>query len=179
MTEKRYYYNELKDGTYGVFKDKYHDDIDISFSQRFCIVENEEQVRRIVGQLNGLVDENEQLKKENEELKEDLKNKFIPFAETDGDYTTVNTEEFIKVLEENEQLKQEVSACYDTLTTIQELCYAVLNHEFKGVKSKVDYCHMLNDMDNKDLAFLKECFEAIQNGDLKEITQLTKECEQK
>ena len=73
MTEKRYDYSELKDGTYGVFKDKYYDDIDISFSQRFCIVENEEQARSIVGQLNGLVDENEQLKKENEYLKEEMR----------------------------------------------------------------------------------------------------------
>ena len=81
-----------------------------------------------------------------------------------------------ELFNENEQLKQEVSACYDTLTTIQELCYVVLNHDFRGVESKVDYCHMLNDMDNKDLAFLKECFEAIQNCDLMKMTQLMKEC---
>lgn len=66
--EKRYYYSELKDGTYGIFKDKYG----ISFSMRLCEVTNEEQARTIVGQLNGLVDENEQLKKESDDLKSTL-----------------------------------------------------------------------------------------------------------
>ena len=68
MTEKRYDYSELKDGTYGIFKDKYYDDNDISFSMRLCEVINEEQARSIVGQLNGLAEENEQLKKENKKL---------------------------------------------------------------------------------------------------------------
>ena len=45
---------------------------------------------------------------ENEQLKKDLKKKFVPFAEVDGDYTTVNTEEFIKILNENEQLKKQL-----------------------------------------------------------------------
>lgn len=57
-----------KDGTYGIFKDKY----DISFSMRLCEVTNEKQARTIVGQLNGLVDENEQLKKESDDLKSTL-----------------------------------------------------------------------------------------------------------
>lgn len=81
MTEKRYDYSELKDGTYGVFKDKYHDDIDISFSQRFCIVENEEQARSIVGQLNSLVDESEQLKQDNDNLIHLLENQSIIIQE--------------------------------------------------------------------------------------------------
>lgn len=67
--EKRYYYSELKDGTYGIFKETY--DI-ISFSMRLCEVTNEKQARTIVGQLNGLVDENEQLKKESDDLKSTL-----------------------------------------------------------------------------------------------------------
>lgn len=56
--------------------------------------------------LNELSDENEQLKK-------DLKKQFVPFAKADGNYTTVNTEEFIKILNENEQLKQEKQELFD------------------------------------------------------------------
>ena len=41
---------------------------------------------------------------------------------------------------------------------------------------KIDFCHMLNEMDNKDLMFLKECFEAIKDNDLKQMTNLTNEC---
>lgn len=48
-----------------------------------------------------------ELSEENEQLKKDLKKKFVPFAKADGDYTTVNTEEFIKIVNENEQLKKE------------------------------------------------------------------------
>ena len=51
----------------------------------------------------------------------------------------------------------------------------VLNYDFKNVNNKVDFCHMLNEMDNKDLAFLKECFEAIRNRDLKKMTSLIME----
>lgn len=71
---------------------------------------------------------------------------------------------------------QEIIACHDTLTTIHELCNAVLNYDFKNVTDKVDFCHMLNEMDNKDLMFLKECFEAIKYNDLKQMTNLTNEC---
>lgn len=81
--------------------------------------------------------------------------------------------------QQEEQLQkqnQEIIACHDTLVTIEELCDAVLNYDFKGVESKVDYCHMLNEMDNKDLMFLKECFEAIRNNDLKTMIELKKEC---
>ena len=84
-----------------------------------------------------------------------------------------------KLNEQDETIKkqnQEITACYDTLTTIHELCNAVLNYDFKDVNDKVDFCHMLNEMDNKDLAFLKECFEAIKNNDLKQMTSLTIEC---
>lgn len=48
-----------------------------------------------------------ELSEENEQLKKDLKKKFVPFAKADGGYTTVSTEEFIKILNENEQLKKE------------------------------------------------------------------------
>ena len=72
---------------------------------------------------------------------------------------------------------QEITACYDTLTTIHELCDAVLNYDFEGVVSKVDFCKMLVEMDNKDLAFLKECFEAIRDNDLKTMTSLILECQ--
>lgn len=71
---------------------------------------------------------------------------------------------------------QEILSCHDTLVTIEGLCDAVLNYDFKNVTDKVDFCHMLNEMDNKDLMFLKECFEAIRNNDLKQMTSLTVEC---
>lgn len=66
-------------------------------------------VEEVVDVLNKLSEENEQLKK-------DLKKKFVPFAKADGDYTAVNTEEFIKILNENEQLKQEVENLHEQLT---------------------------------------------------------------
>lgn len=68
-------------------------------------------------------------------------------------------------------------ACHDTLIIIEELCDAVLNYSFKDVHDKVDFCHMLNKIDNKDLAFLKECFTAIRNNDLKQMTSLKLECD--
>ena len=81
--------------------------------------------------------------------------------------------------EQEETIKkqnQEILSCHDTLVTIEALCDAVLNHDFEGVVSKVDFCNMLIEMDNKDLAFLKECFEAIRDNDLKTMTSLTLEC---
>ena len=89
-------------------------------------------------------------------------------------------EEIVDLLNEQEETiqkqNQEIIACYDTLTTIHELCDAVLNNDFEGIVSKVDFCNMLIEMDNKDLAFLKECFEAIKDNDLKTMTNLTVEC---
>ena len=84
-----------------------------------------------------------------------------------------------KLNEQEETIKkqnQEILSCHDTIVTIEELCDAVLNHDFEGVVSKVDFCNMLIEMDNKDLAFLKECFEAIKDNDLKTMTSLTVEC---
>lgn len=71
---------------------------------------------------------------------------------------------------------QEVLACHDTLVTIEALCDAVLNYDFKDVESKADFCHMLNELDNKDLMFFKECFEAIRGNDLMAMHNLTMEC---
>lgn len=81
--------------------------------------------------LNKLADENEQLKQreqtlldeiedfqelltkldnENEQLKKDLKKEFIPFARTDEDgITKVDTDTFIRILQENNQLKQQLA----------------------------------------------------------------------
>ena len=84
-----------------------------------------------------------------------------------------------KLNEQEETIKkqnQEILSCHDTLVTIEALCDAVLNHDFEGVVSKVDFCNMLIEMDNKDLAFLKDCFEAIRDNDLKTMTSLTVEC---
>ena len=84
-----------------------------------------------------------------------------------------------KLNEQEETIKkqnQEILSCHDTLVTIEALCDAVLNHDFEGVVSKIDFCNMLIEMDNKDLAFLKDCFEAIRDNDLKTMTSLTVEC---
>lgn len=71
---------------------------------------------------------------------------------------------------------QEILSCHYTLVTIEGLCDAILNYDFKDVNDKIDFCHMLNEMDNKDLAFLKEAFTAIRDNDLKQMTSLTREC---
>lgn len=73
-----------------------------------------------------------------------------------------------------ETYDKELMACYDTLTTIIELCDTVLRYDFEGIVLK-DPCNRLIEMDNKDVAFLKECFEAIRNRDLKKMNSLTME----
>ena len=97
----------------------------------------------------------------------------------DGDEPLRN-DEVVKLLnEQDETIKkqyQEILSCHDTLVTIEALCDAVLNYDFKNVTDKADFCHMLNEMDNKDLMFLKECFEAIRNNNLKQMTSFTVEC---
>ena len=102
-------------------------------------------------------------------------NEEIACADTMNDAETIVD----RLNEQDETIKkqyQEILSCHDTLVTIEALCDAVLNHDFEGVASKVDFCNMLIEMDNKDLAFLKECFEAIRNNDLKTMTSLTVEC---
>ena len=83
---------------------------------------------------------------------------------------------------ENEQLKQQLNelnkyctACDDTLTTIQELTYKLLTIDFKNTETKADYCHLLNEMDNKDLSFIHDCIKAINKYDLLEMDKLKKE----
>lgn len=94
--------------------------------------------------------------------------------------TIDDAEILVDLLNEKEETikkqDQEILSCHDTLVTIEALCDAVLNYDFKNVTDKVDFCHMLNKMDNKDLMFLKECFEAIKNNDLKQMASLTVEC---
>ena len=94
--------------------------------------------------------------------------------------TIDDAEMLVDLLNEREETikkqDQEILSCHDTLVTIEALCDAVLNYDFKNVTDKVDFCHMLNKMDNKDLMFLKECFEAIKNNDLKQMASLTVEC---
>lgn len=95
-------------------------------------------------------------------------------------FRIIDKKEMVCLLnEQDETIKkqnQEILSCHDTLVTIEGLCDAVLSYDFKNVTDKVDFCHMLNEMDNKDLMFLKECFEAIRNNDLKQMTSLTVEC---
>ena len=96
-----------------------------------------------------------------------------------NDKPITNKEVWDILNEQEETIKkqnQEILSCHDTIVTIEELCDAVLNHDFEGVVSKVDFCNMLIEMDNKDLAFLKDCFEAIKDNDLKTMTSLTVEC---
>lgn len=98
----------------------------------------------------------------------------------EDDVSVDSIDEVVDLLNEKEETikkqNQEILSCHDTLVTIEALCDAVLNYDFKNVTDKVDFCHMLNEMDNKDLMFLKECFEAIKNNDLKQMTSLTVEC---
>ena len=98
--------------------------------------------------------------------------------ETRNTYDYVS--EIVDILnEQEEQLKksnQEITASHNTLLIIEALCDAVLQYDFLHVESKTDFCHMLNEMDNKDLAFFKECFEAIKNNDLRKMVSLTSEC---
>ncbi len=79
-------------------------------------------------------------------------------------------------MEENQKLNKEVIACHDTLVTIEALCDGVLNCYFKNVDDKIDFCRMLNELDNKDLSFFKECFEAMGSNDLRKMSSLTMEC---
>ena len=95
----------------------------------------------------------------------------LPFSSTKALCDLLNEQE-----ETIQKQNQEIIACYDALVTIEVLCDAVLNYDFKDVNDKVDFCHMLNKIDNKDLMFLKECFEAIRGNDLKRMTSLTVEC---
>ena len=119
--------------------------------------------------------------------------KYRVFGEFKYDYTLIGEyidekhtdrplryDEVVNLLnEQDETIKkqyQEILSCHDTLVTIEALCDAVLDNDFEGIVSKVDFCNMLVEMDNKDLAFLKECFEAIRDNDLKTMTSLTVEC---
>ena len=87
-----------------------------------------------------------------------------------------------EVTHENEQLKKQLNelnkyctACDDTLTTIQELTYKLLIVDFKDTETKADYCHLLNELDNKDLSFIHDCIKAINKCDLMGMTQLIRE----
>ena len=43
-------------------------------------------------------------------------------------------------------------------------------------ETKADYCHLLNELDNKDLSFIHDCIKAINKCDLMGMTQLIREC---
>ena len=73
------------------------------------------------------------------------------------------------------ELNQYCTACDDTLLTIQELTHKLLSVDFKNVESKVDYCRLLNELDNKDLSFIHDCIEAINKCDLMRMEQLKRE----
>ena len=73
------------------------------------------------------------------------------------------------------ELNEYCTACDDTLLTIQELTYKLLSVDFAGVKSKADYCHLLNELDNKDLSFIHDCIKAINKCDLMRMEELKRE----
>ena len=81
----------------------------IDFVEDVCN-ENEQLKQREQTLLDEIEDFQELLKKldnENEQLKKDLKKEFIPFARADEDgITKVDTDTFIRILQENEQLKK-------------------------------------------------------------------------
>lgn len=84
-------------------------------------------------------------------------------------------EELNKQEEVIKELNQYSTACDDTLLTIQELTYKIISMDFKDIKTKSDYSHLLNEMDNKDLAFLHDCFKAIRDCDLSRMNELKNE----
>ena len=73
------------------------------------------------------------------------------------------------------ELNKYCTACDDTLITIQELTYKLLSVDFADVESKVDYCRLLNELDNKDLSFIHDCIIAINKCDLTKMEQLKRE----
>ncbi|MBQ9024775.1 MAG: hypothetical protein IJ104_00700 [Methanobrevibacter sp.] len=80
--------------------------------------------------------------------------------------------------EQNEtinELNKCCTACDDTLMTIQELTYKLLSVDFAGAESKVDYCRLLNELDNKDLSFIHDCIKAINKCDLMRMEELKRE----
>ena len=73
------------------------------------------------------------------------------------------------------ELNKYCTACDDTLTTIQELTYKLLSVDFAGAESKVDYCRLLNELDNKDLSFIHDCIKAINECDIMKMDELKRE----
>lgn len=75
------------------------------------------------------------------------------------------------------ELKLGLECSLGLISIIQELCAVILQYDFKDTESKVDFCKMLNEMDNKDLAFFKEVFTAISKLDINSMIKLKREVE--
>lgn len=73
------------------------------------------------------------------------------------------------------ELDKYCTACDDTLLTIQELTYKLLTIDFKDTETKIDYCHLINELDNKDLSFIHDCIKSINKCDLLEMEKLKRE----
>lgn len=88
----------------------------------------------------------------------------------------IDYDEVVDLLNEQDETIKELdkycTACDDTLLTIQELTYKLLNSVFADVESKADYCRLLNELDNKDLSFIHDCIKAINKCDLMGMDQL-------
>lgn len=91
----------------------------------------------------------------------------------------IDTKRIVDLLNEQDKKIKELdkycTACDDTLLTIQELTYKLLTIDFKDVETKIDYCHLLNELDNKDLSFIHDCIKSINKCDLLEMEKLKRE----
>lgn len=72
--------------------------------------------RSIVTHLNRYERKIRELEEENEQLKKDLKKQFVPFARADENrITKVDTDIFINILQENEQLNQKINEIKESI----------------------------------------------------------------
>lgn len=142
---------------------------DLNKKMKFVAIQESESTIRVD------FDEFVQLCKDSNDLKE--KEERIKELE-DSINNLIDGESFWekKAKEQIQTQNKEINACYDTLTTITELCDAVLKHNFKGILSKKDACKLTVELDNKDVKYLKEVFTAIRDNDLETMNSLTNEC---
>lgn len=140
-----------------------------SIDYYYCIDTNDDKGLTEEDMLNLLNEQDERIKKlseENEQLKKDLKKKFVPFAKADGDYTTVSTEEFIKILNENEQLKEEKER-YKRLSEIRN---ENINNRILSLKEFINNCEnekVKNALEDLFYSEVKEYDLAKENRELK------------
>lgn len=128
-----------------------------------------------------LENEIEQLKEEYTKLKHNHSLLHDECLEVESERDNLKNE-VLALEKENEELKKQLNelnkyctACDDTLVTIQELTHKLLTVDFKDTETKAEYCHLLNEMDYKDLSFIHDCIKAISKCDLEAMTRLMRE----